>query len=154
MIKEFTGLSEIEVQLMYDAVPLVTVLIAGADGNIDDDEKEWAKKLTKIRSYSYHESLKEYYKNIGENYQIKVDSMISHFSDEVNARNEAISAELAKLNDILSKLDPEFAQRFHKSLTTFALHVAKASGGFFRIGSISNEEKALIDLPMINPIVL
>lgn len=154
MIKEFEVLSTEETALMYDAIPLVTVLIAGADGKIDTNELSWAAKIAKTRSYSYHESLQPYFAQVGEGFSEKVQAFISEFPDNVEARNAAISARLEGLNQILPKLDANFAKRFYDSLTSFAVHVAKASGGFFRFGSISKEEKDLLDLPMIEEPVL
>jgi len=41
----FEGLNAEESELIIDAVPLVTILIAGADGNIDPEETAWSKKI-------------------------------------------------------------------------------------------------------------
>ncbi len=154
MIPLFDGLNTDEQSSMLDAIPLVTILIAGADGDIDHQELEWAEKVTKIRSYSYHESLRDFYLKVGETYGERLNQMLSDFPKETSARTEAISALLAKLNDILAKLDPNLARRYHKSLLSFAKHVAKASGGFLGMGSISREEEALLGLEMIHPIEL
>ena len=42
MLKEFQGLSDDEIDLMLSVPILVSVLIAGADGNIDHKEKKEA----------------------------------------------------------------------------------------------------------------
>ena len=52
MIDRFKILNEDEFLSLKDAVSLIAVLVAGADGKIDDDEKEWSEKITDIRSYS------------------------------------------------------------------------------------------------------
>ena len=65
-----------------------------------------------------------------------------------------ISDKLAKLNKILASLDNATAYALYKSFITFAEHIAKASGGFLRFGSISSQEKKWISLPMLNPIIL
>ncbi len=152
MITQFSGLNQEEADLMMDAIPLVTVLIAGADGNIDNEEKEWAAKLTKIRSYNNPEAWNDFYKAVGENYSEKLDKLISSLPSDTEARNTAISERLAVLNDLLPKIDQHAAHSFYKGLTTFAEHVAKASGGFLRIGAISRAEEKWIDLPMITPV--
>ncbi len=154
MIPQFANLSEAETQLMHDAIPMITVLIAGADGNIDPEETAWAEKLTNIRSYSFHESLQPFYEKVGETFSDKTTDLIKSLPGSVNSRTETISAELSKLNGILANLEPEFAKRYYDSLVSFAKHVAKADGGFLGFGSISKEEAALIELPMITPIVL
>ena len=152
MISQFENLNAEEVQLMYDAVPLVTILIAGADGNIDADETAWAKKLTDIRSYSYHESLREYYENVGAQFSDKLADYNNNLPADVAPRTEAITSKLSGLNDILPKLEQSFAFRYYESLTSFAKHVAKSSGGFLGFASISKEEANLMGLSMITPI--
>lgn len=152
MIPQFEKLNVEQVELMYNCIPLITIYIAGADGNIDEKEAEWAEKLTKIRSYSYHESLQEYYTNLGETYSDRLESLMSILPDDVAARTAAIEELLAGLNQIFPKLEVNFAARFYKSLLSFAKHVAKASGGFLGFGAISRDEKKLIDLEMITPV--
>ncbi len=154
MTYQFDGLTAEETQALIDAVPLVTVLIAGADGNIDADEKEWATKLTEIRSYAHPESLHEYYQSVGAQYAGKLDEVIESMPKDVATRNQQISDQLGQLNGILQKLDINLAYSLYKSLTSFAEHVAKASGGFLRFGAISSEEAKFVNLPMITPIVI
>ncbi|MFT5265682.1 MAG: hypothetical protein ACI8YQ_004438 [Polaribacter sp.] len=152
MIDLFQKFNEGQEELLVDAIPLITILIAGADGNIDDDEKSWGAKLTKIRSYSYPELLNEYYKTVGATYSDKVESYIKSLPSDVDARSAAISEKLTGLNGLLAQLDQADAHIIYKSFLTFAEHVAKASGGFLRIGAISNAESKLMGLPMITAI--
>jgi hypothetical protein len=63
---------------------------------------------------------------------------------------QAATVELTTLNTILPKLNPTYALQFRDSLHDIAVEVAKASGGIFGIGSIGEEEKELLDLPMID----
>jgi len=153
MIAKFAGLTEAESTQMIDAIPLITILIAGADGDIDPTETEWAEKLTKIRQYDYDNELNDYYKKVGENYADRVTDLIAELPGDTDRRRNAISERLGALNDSLAKLDKDYAVSLIDSFKTFASHVAKASGGFLGFGSISNEEHKLIDLPMINTIV-
>ncbi len=148
----FHELNEEENALLIDAIPLVTILIAGADGNIDREEKTWGAKLTKIRSYSYPESLNEYYSEAGKVYEEKLNAFIHDLPNDVDQRSQVISEKLSTLDGIFAKMDQRKAHFLYKSLTTFAEHVAKASGGFLRIGAISRAEKQWIELPMITPI--
>lgn len=154
MIPQFAALSTEESQLMYDAIPMITVLIAGADGQIDQDETDWGKKIAKIRSYDAHESLQDFYKKVGETYSDKLSGLINTLPSDTAARTSAISDQLGKLNGVLTSLEPEFAKRYYDGLVTFAEHVAKSSGGFLGFGSISKAEKDLMGLPMITPIVI
>jgi len=152
MIQEFAGLTAEESQALVDAVPLITILIAGADGNIDAKEREWATKLTEIRGYAHPDSLQEYYQAVGDQYGEKLNHLIDSLPKDVNERTKLISEKLSSLNASLAKLDINYAYNLYKSLTSFAEHVAKASGGFLRFATVSKEEAKLINLPMINPI--
>lgn len=152
MIPQFEGLTNEEANLLTDAIPLVTILIAGADGNIDQEEKDWATKLTKIRGYAHPETLQEYYQKVGDNYQDRLTSLIDHLPDDVDQRSKLISEKLGELNNIFPKLEENLAFRLYESLTSFADHVARASGGFLRFGSISGAEAKYVKLPMITPI--
>ena len=62
---------------------------------------------------------------------------------------DAISGELAQLNSITPKLEASYADLLKDSWRSLAKKVAEADGGFVGFGSISKEESALIDLPMI-----
>lgn len=154
MSTTFEALSDSQKELMYDAIPLLTVYIAGADGNIDAEEKAWAEKVTKIRSYAYHESLQEFYTKVGENYSERLNHFIDTLPEDTEQRTIAIREKLGNLNAILSSLDVNFAARYYKGLLSFATHVAKASGGILGFGSISRAEKQLIELDFLNPIEL
>ena len=153
MIQQFAGLSQEEQQAMVDAVPLITLLIAGADGNIDSAELEWSKKLTEIRSYTTADDHTEsYYQMVGESFEGRINGLLLELPDDQKAREVEITNRLSALNDILPKLEANLGQHFHKSFVSFAQHVAKASGGFLGMGSISKEEAELISLPMIQPL--
>lgn len=152
MIPQFEGLTEAEKELMFDAIPLITVYIAGADGKIDQEETEWAEKVTKIRSYTYDEGLGDFYTQLSEVYADKLKNFIASLPQDVKARTAAIAEKLAGLNAAFAKLDNNVAARMYKDFVSFAKHVAKASGGFLGIGSISREEEQLIGLDMITPV--
>ena len=154
MIENFKNLSSEEAKTMMDAVPLVTVLISGADGDFSKAEKDWATKLTQIRSYKSAESMSAYYEKLEEDFSERVENLIETLPDNVKERNAVISDRLAALNTILPKVDNNFAYRFYKNLLSFAEHVAKADGGFLRFASINKEEKKWLELSMINPVTL
>ena len=152
MLNSIKNLSPEDQETLFDALPLVTVLIAGADGKIDKSETAWADKLTDIRSYSNEPDLNEFYEKVHENFSNRVSWFISNLPVETKEGTAFISEKIAKLNDVLPKLSPKLAIKFHESLTSFAKHIARADGGFFKMWSISKEESALIGLPMINKI--
>lgn len=145
-------LSKAEKAQIIDAIPMITVLIAGADNEIDQEEKDWAAKLTKIRSFANSDLLHDFYQEVGIGFEEKIDKLINTLPKDTDDRNNQISESLSLLNPILAKLDSKIAYSLYKDFKSFAEHVAKASGGFLRIGSISKEEKRLIPLHMLDAI--
>ena len=153
MIQQFENLTTEEAEKMINAIPLITILIAGADDNIDNKEKEWAIKIAKVRTYSNPELLHDYYVEVGKDFAEKLEEYINRFSKITQERTGQISNELKQLNAIFPKLDPVYAAKLYRSFLSFAKHVAKASGGFMGFGSISSAESHLIGLPMLTPVL-
>ena len=149
----FSTLSTEEYDRLKDAIPLITILIAGADGKIDDKETSWAKKVTDIRSYSLPEQYRAYYLEIGETFSDRLNTLISTLPSGVEERSEAITAMLLPINATMEKLHPKVAADMYKEFVSFAKHVARASGGFLKFWSISAEEKRWIGLPMLKPFI-
>ena len=152
MITNFDHLSPKEIKRLTDAIPLITVLIAGADGKIDRHEKSWALKLSKIRTYSNPDDLHEYYHEVGRDFAEMLDNFIDNLPENTEKRSSIIASELKQLNAIFPKLEPQIRWILYNSLLSFAKHVAKSSGGFLGFGAISKEEKKWINLPMISKI--
>jgi len=153
MLRQLNNLPEDELQELYDAIPVITLLIAGADGEIEDAELEQSEKITKIRGFSGGEIMQDFYDHVGKDYSERLVRWTKIISKDTAERNADLSARLEKLNPILAKLTPELGATMYKSFTTFAKHVAKASGGFLGFGSINKEEAALVDLPMLTEII-
>lgn len=138
-----------EYDLLKDAVPLITILIAGADGNIDSDERIWAEKVTNIRSYSLPEEYRGYYAEVGRNFGEDLNTLLAGLPENVVDRQMEITRRMAPLNDILGKLESKVAAAIYDEWLSFANHVARASGGFLKFWSVSQEEKKWINLPML-----
>jgi len=147
------NLSDTEKNELIAAIPTIAVLIAGADDEIDQEEKDWAAKITRIRSFANNELLHEYYQEVGHNFESKLNDLIESSPKPVTDRVEVLSKKLTNLNPILAKLDDKIAYLLYKDFVSFAKHVATASGGFFRFGAISSAEKKLIPLSMLAEIV-
>jgi len=150
----FNEVNEAEYQGLKDAVAWITILIAGADGKIDTDELDWATKLSNIRSYSYSEELKEFYASVGQQFEDDIKKLIDELPQETANRTEVLTQKLSSLNPILLKMENSVAYKLYESYISFAEHVAKASGGFFRFASVSKEEQNLMILDMLDPIEL
>jgi hypothetical protein len=149
MIKDFENLSTEEYDKLRKSVAWVALLIAGADGKIDSEEISWASKIAKIRSYSNPDLLNEFYQDVASDFDTYFADIIENSSKDTKTRTTIASDKIAEINPILAKLTPYISYNVYKSLTSFATHVAKASGGFLRMWSISHEEDKYINLPML-----
>jgi len=141
-----------ELEKLENALALITVLIAGADGKVDAKELSWAKKLAVIRSYFGPDELHPMYKDVANNLLENVNRLLDELPGDVDRRTEELKKRLTELNPILKKVDPLVGKHLYKSMRTFAKKVAKSSGGFLGVFSISAEEQKLIGLDMLDPI--
>lgn len=138
-----------EQSILLKSTAMVAVLIAGADDEIDDKEREWAVKLNKYRSLNGHTQINKFYQEANVDFEKQFNELIDILPSEADERNRLLSNDLEKLSEILPKLDHTFAVQLHKSLVTFAESIAKESGGIFGMGSVSAAENKWLDLPMI-----
>ena len=148
-VKELAHLTEDERELVLQAPALISVLIGGADSNFDEKEMEHAVKAVTYRSLQGEPLLYNYYKKV----ELSFESVMLHFTQkyegDANDRAKAINAELAKLNDILPKLDDRYAHVLVENWRSFAKGIAKASGGFLGYHQISMDESHVVELEMI-----
>lgn len=149
MPKEFKDLNDTEKDLMIDAIPLITILVAGADGNIDEKELASAEKMLKVRSYDFNSQLKDYFKRVGEQFEDRLKKHINDLPKDADKRNVAIAEILNGLNPILHKMDDFDAAIYYKNFRSFAKHVAEASGGIFVFMTIGPKEADVVELPML-----
>ena len=150
MLKEFKGLSDDEIDLMLSVPILVSVLIAGADGNIDQREKKEAILLAYNKQYRVTKELAGYYRLVGINFEEKLLTCIAKTSNDLDIRNSDLIYELRKLNLVLPKLDKHFSIKFYASIEDWAKRIAEASGGILGYMSVTYEEAKLLTLKMIN----
>jgi hypothetical protein len=154
MLHQLRNLPANELQELLDAIPVITLLIAGADGEIEVEELAHSEKITKIRGYSGGEIMQDFYDKVGEDYNERLNRWLKVVPTDTAERKVDLSNRLEKLNPILAKLTPVLGAEMYKSFTSFAMHVAKASGGFLGFGKINTEEAELVDLPMLTPITV
>jgi len=150
MAPELKRLDPKELDLLNRAPILVSILIAGADGNIDRNEIkgaiETAQKKSKGKS-----SLQAYYQEVVTDFEDKVKVILHDYPSDAELRANAISAELSGLNIIFKKIEGPLPSHIYESLKNLALNIAKSSGGLFGLKSIGPEEAKYVELKMISP---
>jgi hypothetical protein len=147
------GLNDQQWDTLVDAFPKVAVLIGAADGNMDEAEKAWSSKLSHIRTFAGNEELFELYKTVETVIEGRIEAILSMHRDDPEARERMLISKLEMVNGVLATLHPKIGAMIYEDLKSFALHVAKTSGGFLRFFSVSKEERDLAELPMIDEIV-
>ncbi len=146
------NISEEEKTTLRKAISWITLLIASADGTIEEEELAWAEKITKIRGYNNPEKLSDFYDAVGKDFAATIDAETKALPEGKEAMKTHLSTKLEGINQILAKLENREAYIYYKSFVTFAEHVAKSTGGFLRFFSIGPEEKKLMELPMLTKI--
>lgn len=145
----FSQLSSKEKETLYNAPSLVMILIAGADGNIDDKEVSRAMSITKQNASSEKGYLHEFYKEVADNFHDKFHHLLYSLPSDQVKRNEIITQRLSRLNKIFQKTNKTFNIVLYFSLRRLAVEIAKSSGGVMGINSICQEELEFLELPMI-----
>lgn len=148
----FSQLNADEQAVLLNAPVWTAILIGAADGKMDAEERSWSAKLMHTRSYAGLDELKDYYKEVFERFDAKLDEELGFLPADAASRESILSENLEKLNEIYPKLAPEIAYTLYKGLLGLAEETAKASGGFLRIGAVSAAEYELVKLPMIAPV--
>jgi hypothetical protein len=147
-IHEFNNLTDAEAKSLYQTPAMIAVLIASADSEIDEQETAWAKKVVSFRQEVGNELLFNYYEVAESFFNETLESLLSETKGTHNRISDLETA-LAALSPVLAKIDGDFAVELLKSWKSFAKQVAKATGGILGFGSISEQEKRLVDLKMI-----
>lgn len=150
MIKAFKHLNEEEQTLLYKAPVMVTILIAGADDDISEREKDAAAKMIKYKTLAGDTQLMKFYSTVNKTFEETLYEMINEYPKRAEDRNPVIAEELGQLNSILPRLDKNFAIAYYKNLKSYGKKIAESSGGFLGFMSVGAEEKPWIDLPMVN----
>lgn len=149
MIPEFNSLSSTEIELMHKAPLLVCILVAGADGHIDQSEIRKAIEFATKKHRKGKSRLLDFYYEVGIDFEDKLKIVIQSFPVKEKERASKIVEELKGLNQIMRKLDKEFSGEFYTSLKEIALEIAKSSGGVLGLRSVGNEEAQYLNLSMI-----
>lgn len=150
MIPELENLREDEIEALKRGPVLVSILIAGADDNIDKYEVKEAIATARSKQTRAPEGLTDFYKEVAKDFESELHRLIKELPGTDKDRNPVITRELRKLNRVIIKLDKSFAIKYYGSLKDMAKKVAEASGGIMGYLSVSYEEAKMLELEMIN----
>lgn len=146
-LEAFKALTAEETEQLLLAPATVTLLVARVDEKIDRKEEAWASKLVNYRTVTAEAELQPYYEAVATRFDADLDKLTQ---DWTPGDTESLISKLEALTPIVEKLDDKLAKILKQSWRTLAEQVAKASGGLIGFGSISDEERAVINLSMLN----
>jgi len=149
MLAEFAHLSNPEIELVLKAPILISILIAGADGNIDRKEIQESIKVAQKNAKKSKTRLMEFYQFVGEDFEDKLKILLANYPSSASQRSNMVVQELAQLNHVFPKIDRVFAQELYGSIKEIAHKIAQSSGGLLGIKSVGEEEARYVNLPMI-----
>jgi hypothetical protein len=151
-LRHLQHLNDDEIKTLIDAPVLIGLLIAGSDGVIDEKEKHKAIQIAHFRSQNTDSILHDYYVEVDKYYEDSFEQLASVISDDTMERNHYLIKRLETLNEILPKIDKEYAKELYKGMLSYARHVAESSGGLLGFGAVNPSEQEFINLPMINEV--
>jgi hypothetical protein len=149
MIEQIQHLNQEEQELVLQAPLYVSLLIAGADGDFNSEEKKRIVQLVHTKTFSERYELRELYRSLADDVEVQLRQMIAGLPDDTEERQQLLSDLLARLNPVFPKLEKTFARNLYKSLRQFAHFVANAEGGFWKISAVNQAEREWINLPML-----
>jgi hypothetical protein len=150
MLDHIKSLKEEEKNLILHAPMYVSILIAGADGDVDEVEKKRILELIHTKTFSEKYELRELYRTLDHDAANELRMMIATLPQDRDQRNTHLTQLLSQLNHIMPKLEKPFAIQLYHSLRQFAHYVATAEGGFWGVNTMTPAEKLLVHLPMIH----
>lgn len=148
--QSFEQLSASEQELLLKAPALVTVMVAGSDGDYDTNEIDKGLDIAWWKKDHARPDLQDLYARVRPRFVKDVQQLRRDLPRDINERYRAISEQLQQLNPILRKLDKPIAEQYYASIRELARHVASASGGFLGYLAIGYNESKVITLPMID----
>lgn len=152
MISALKHLTSTEIELIYKAPILVSILIAGADGTIDRKEIEGAFSLAEKNTSEGGSEVSVLYREIAQDFEDKLKILEQQYPYEAKQRNPLLVQELAQLNLIWPKVSIKFAREFYKTLLDISHQIARSSGGLLGYKTVGDEEAQYVELTMItNP---
>lgn len=126
MIAQINKLTPQEKEILFKAPILVSVLAASSDHDINNKEKADAISLEHIKTFSADELLIPYYKEAEKDFKKHFEEVVNKYAPFDDTKREALKEEINKLNIVIAKLDKQYAQALHTSLSSYAEHVKKA----------------------------
>ncbi len=149
MLYQLDNLTVMQVEQLFDGPALVALLIAGADGTVDQVEVDRATELIHIKTFSEFADIKDFYKELEPDFIRRFNHLRTSLPAGRKERNLEINKRLDSLNDVLALLPYKFSLHYYKSLRNYAVHIANTSNGMGGYFDYTEGEKSLMHLDML-----
>jgi hypothetical protein len=125
----FSKLSQSDLDLLYKAPALVSVLAASTYNRINEAQKAEALKLAHLKTFTARSEMITFYKTVELNFLKDFECLEKQFYPFDQPNREALRKEIEKVNVIIGKLDKRVAVILHWSFSAYANHIKKSGMG-------------------------
>ena len=127
--KGFVQLSKNEIALLLKAPTIVSFLAAIGTGEINQWRKAEEIKLAHLRTFKVRPLLVPYYKEVERVFNQNFEVIFRRYTPFDELSRNGLQDEVDRINDVIEKLDKEFADELRTSLVDYTEHVRKAYKG-------------------------
>ena len=131
MIKQFEKLTEEEQALLLKAPGLVSVLAACSFNYGNTAQKADAIKLAHFKTFTAAPVLLPYYIEVDKTFREEFDATVQQYFPFDDEKRNQLKKEISRVNNVIARLDKDYAAILHKSLEKYARHVNKAAHSIF-----------------------
>ena len=131
MIKQFEKLTEEEQALLLKAPVLVSVLAACSFNYVNKSQKADAIKLAHFKTFTAAPVLLPYYIEVDKTFREEFDATVQQYFPFDDEKRNQLKKEISRVNNVIARLDKDYAAILHKSLEKYARHVNKAAHSIF-----------------------
>ncbi len=132
MIPQFEKLNLYEEELLLKALVLLSVLASCSGNSINKIQKADAIKLAHIKTFTAIPELQPYFKEAEKNFKELFEETAEQYYPFNEQKRNLIKKEIAKVQEVIKKLEPRYAMALTKSLERYAGHVKRATHSVFR----------------------
>lgn len=122
----FNDLNENDRKQLLKFPAYITLLAVNPQTHLDRRQKKEAARFSHIKTFSCDPLLRDFYKAADSEFLQNIEDIDGNLHTNVEEREQVIKEKLSELEELLGKMDTDFALVFHKSMRQFKDHVSKA----------------------------
>ena len=125
-MKYYNDLNETDKEQLLKFPAYISLLASTAEAGIDKAEMTTAVKITHVKTFSGDPILREYYKDAEHVFEDTITNLNNELPHDIEERKSAILHELNKLEPLIQKLDPGYANILRRSMKSYKHYISKA----------------------------